>query len=110
MNSRIGIKKMKLHGGHHDGEIIEIHEENLKISPIISVEDDRGKVTEYGLDDNKNFILLTDENRDKLQKGWFVCDDNGNVISNEENEEDAMKKLDEYNKKIDKLNRHLYFE
>ena len=104
MKNRIGIKKMKLHGGLHDGEIIEIHEDNLKMRSIIAMEDGNGKVTEYGLDDNMNYILLTDENRHKIQKGWFVCDDDGNIISNEKNEEDALKKLDEYNKKLDELN------
>ena len=30
-------------------------------------------------------------------RGWFVCDDDGNVISEEKNIEDAQRKLDEFN-------------
>ena len=103
MNNTTGIKKIKLHGGRYDGEIIEVHEELLKMRSILGMEDDNGEVTEYGLDDNMNYILLTDENRDELHKGWFVFDDDGNVISNEKSEEDALKALDEYNNKMDKL-------
>jgi hypothetical protein len=49
MSEENKLRKMELFGGPHDGETIEIHEDNLKIKPIISVETKEGQVTEYGV-------------------------------------------------------------
>ena len=90
------IVKMILHAGPHDGEEIEIHRDNLKIKPRISVENDAGEVSEYGLDNDGKFVWLPDPNDPKVARGIFVCDDNGNVISEEWSIEDALKKMNEF--------------
>lgn len=86
-----------LYGGPHDGEGFSIHRDNLKIKPRISIESESGEVTEYGLDDDEKFVWLPDPNDPKVARGIFVCDDDGNVISEEISIPDALDKLEELN-------------
>lgn len=90
------VKKM-LYAGPMEGHVIEIHEDNLKIRPIINVTDDKGQTFVYGLQ-NDEFIWMSDPDGAPVTSGWFVCDDDGNVISEEQTEEDAKKRLDAFNK------------
>lgn len=93
------IKIMQLYGGPNDGEQIEIHEDNLKIKPIISIENKEGDVTEYALNNQGRFIWLKDHSDENRKRQWFVCDDNGNVISEEKDIDDAFATLDNFNNK-----------
>ncbi|MBI5183233.1 MAG: hypothetical protein HY999_02590 [Nitrospinae bacterium] len=97
MNEDHKIKKMELWGGPHDGEIIEIHEDNLKIKPIISVKNGEGNVTEYIVDNKGKFVWLANPGDENVTRNWFVCDDDGNVISEEKDIKDAFRKLDDFN-------------
>lgn len=92
-----GIIKKTLYGGPCDGEEIEIHEDNLKIKPKVNVTNKDGLTFTYGLDNNGEFVWLPNPDDPKVARGWFVCDDDGNVISEEKSEEDAMRKLDDFN-------------
>lgn len=83
---------MILHGGPHDGEEIQIHRDNLKIMPRVSMTDAEGKVTEYGLDNDGKFVWLPDPSSPKVRRGVFVFDDDGNVISEETSVQDALEK------------------
>ena len=96
------IVEMVLYGGPHDGETIEIHRDNLKIKPRMSVEDENGRVSEYALDDEGKFVWLPDPDDPKVQRGFFVCDDDGNVISEERSVDDVLRKLGELNDDGDK--------
>jgi hypothetical protein len=87
------IKKMILHGGPCDGDEIEIHEDTLKIKPRISMTSSSGKEAEYALDNDGKFVWLPNPNDPKVQRGVFVCDDDGNVLSEEKSIEDAFRKL-----------------
>ena len=91
------IIKKTLYGGPCDGEEIEIHRDNLKIKPRINVTNKDGLTFVYGLDNNDEFVWLPNPDDPKVARGWFVCDDNGNVISEEKNIEDALEKLDDLN-------------
>jgi len=91
------IIKKTLFGGPCDGEEIQIHCNNLKIKPRIKIADKDGLIFVYGLDNNDEFVWLPNPDDPKVARGWFVCDDDGNVISEEKNAEDALKKLDEFN-------------
>jgi len=86
-------------GGPHDGEKVEIHREQLKIKPILSMEDEQGNCSEYELDENGQFVWLPDPNARNFAGKWYICDDDGNVISEECNEQDALDMLDKYNDK-----------
>ena len=88
---------MILYGGPHDGENIEIHPDTLKIKLRISMRDEKGKITEYALDNQGEFVWLPNPNDPKVARGFFVCDDDGNVISEEDSLGDAMDKLDDLN-------------
>ena len=90
------ILKKILYGGPCDGEEIEIHRDNLKIKPRINVTKDGLKLV-YGLDNNDEFVWLPNPDDPKVARGWFVCDDDGKVISEEKSAEDAFRKLDEFN-------------
>ena len=50
------IKKMTLHGGPCDGDEIQIHEDNLKILPRISIKGRDGKEVVYALDNEGKFV------------------------------------------------------
>ena len=89
------IKRMTLHGGPCDGDEIEIHEDNLKILPRISTHGRDGKEVVYVLDNKGKFVWLPDPDDPKVQRGIFVCDDNGNVLSEERSLEDAMQRLED---------------
>ncbi len=91
------IVKKTLFGGPCDGQVIEIHKDNLKIKPRMTVKDKDGLEFVYGLDNNEEFVWLPNPEDPKVARGWFVCDDDGNVISEEKNAEDARRKLDEFN-------------
>lgn len=91
------IVKKTLYGGPCDGEVIEIHRDNLKIKPRINVTNNKGLTFVYGLDNNDEFVWLPDPDDPKVTRGWFVCDDDGNVISEEKTAEDALRRLDEFN-------------
>ena len=89
---------MTLYGGPHDGEKIDIHRDNLKIYPLINVQDQNtGKWSTYGLSNEDKFVWLPNPDDPKVQRGWFVCDDDGNLISKAKTEEDALEKLNEPN-------------
>ncbi len=88
-----GIIKKMLYAGPMEGHVIEIHEENLKIRPIINVTDERGQTFVYGLE-NGEFIWISDPDGSTVTSGWFVCDDDGDVISEEKSEEDARRRVD----------------
>ncbi len=90
------IKKI-LFSGPMDGHEIEIHKDNLKIKPRINITDDKGQIFVYGLDNNNEFIWLSNPDDSNVTRGWFVCDDDGNVISEEKTEENAKRRLDEFN-------------
>ena len=91
------IIEKTLLGGPCDGQIIEIHKDNLKIKPRMTVKDKDGLEFVYGLNNNDEFVWLPNPDDPKVTRGWFVCDDDGNVISEEKNIEDAQRKLDEFN-------------
>ena len=93
-----GIVKKTLYGGPCDGQEIEIHRDNLKIKPKINVSSDDGRNSVYAYDAaTGKFIWTHDARCPKETGGWFVCDDDGDVISEEKSEEDAMDKLDDFN-------------
>ncbi len=77
------IVKMTLYGGPCDGEVIEIHKDNLKIKPQINIKKEEGVIFTYGLDNNNQFVWLPNPDDPKVARGWYVCDDDGNVISEE---------------------------
>lgn len=87
------IKKMTLHGGPCDGEELEIHEDTLKIKPGISMTGRDGKEAVYALDNDGKFVWLPNPDDPKVRRGVFVCDDDGNVLSEEKSIEDALRKL-----------------
>ena len=91
------ILKKTLYGGPCDGQVIEIHKDSLKIKPRMTVKDKDGLEFVYGLDNKDEFVWLPNPDDPKVARGWFVCDDDGNVISEEKNIEDARRKLDEFN-------------
>jgi hypothetical protein len=91
------IVTMILYGGPHDGEEISIHRDNLKRKPRVGIEGKTGETTEYALDDDGKFVWLPDPDDPKVARGMFVCDDDGNVISEERSISDAFDKLDELN-------------
>ncbi len=91
------VKSMTLYGGPHDGEIIEIHRDNLKIKPRISMQDTKGEISTYALDDEGKFVWLPDPDDPKVARGFFVCDDDWNLISEEDTIDDAKDKLDDLN-------------
>jgi len=93
------IITMILNGGPHDGEKVEIHRENLNIKPIINVSDDKDNWTSYALDENNNYVWLSDPEDPNVVNKYYVCDDNGNVISQESSEQSALDMLDKYNDK-----------
>ena len=51
----------------------------------------------YDLDNHGKFVWLPDPNDPKVQRGYFVCNDDGNVVSEERNLTDAYEKLDDLN-------------
>jgi hypothetical protein len=87
------IVEMTLYAGPLDGNTITIHRDNLKIKPRISVEAENGEMIEYALDDDGKFVWLSDPDDPKVARGMFVCDDDGNVISEEGSISDALDKL-----------------
>lgn len=87
--------KRTLYGGPHDGEVIEVHQDSLKIFPRVTMEDDEGVLTEYGLDNDGEFVWLPDPDSPKVARGMFVFDDDGNLISEEKSVEDVLKKLND---------------
>jgi len=89
------IKKMTLHGGPCDGDEIEIHEDNLKILPRISTKGRDAEEVVYALDNEGKFVWLPYPDDPKVQRGFFVCDDDGNVLSEEKSVEDALRKLED---------------
>ena len=89
-----GVVKKTLYGGPRDGEVVEIHEDNLKTKPRITLERDGRKIV-YGLDDSGEFVWLPKPDDPKVARGWFVCDDDGRVISEESSLDDAFRKLDD---------------
>ena len=91
------IVEKTLYGGPCDGQIINIHRDNLKIKPRITIKDNDGLEFIYGCDNNEEFLWLPNPEDPKVARGIFVCDDDGNVISEEQNAEDALRKLDELN-------------
>ena len=91
------IKKI-LRGGPMDGEEVEIHIDNLKLKPILNTTNDKGQTFSYGLDDNDEFVWLPNPDDPKIERKWSVCDDDGNVISEEKTQEDALRTLDDLNR------------
>ena len=91
------LRKILLYGGPHDGETIEIHPHTLKVMPRITMQDEEGNSTQYGLDNHGKFVWLPDPESPKVSRGYFVCDDEGNVLSKEQSIENARKKLDDFN-------------
>lgn len=87
--------ELTLYGGPMDGDTITIARDNLKIKPIVDVETPDGTIVSYALDDDGKFVWLQDPNDPKFQRGMFVCDDDGNVISEEHSIEDVLNKLQE---------------
>jgi len=81
------IIKMKLHGGPHDGEEIEIHRDHLKYEPWLG---------EYKYVDGK-FIYAEDPNDPRFKSRWVVCDDNGEVLKKVDSEEEVFEALDDLN-------------
>ena len=96
MKDSDGIIDMLLYGGPKDGEVIQIHKENLKIKPKITLLSEDNEEIVYALDNDGKFVWLPDPNDTKVQRGYFVCDD-GNVVSEEKNLTDAYEKLDDLN-------------
>lgn len=90
------ILKMTLYGGPMDGEVIEIHRENLKIFPLLSCENDEGVEAVYGLDNSGQFVWLPNPDDPKVQRGGFVCDDDGNVIARVDSPEEALEALEKF--------------
>lgn len=88
--------KKTLYGGPHDGEQIEIHKDHIKLKARIEICGD-GKVSVYGVDDDGRFVWLPDPEDPRVSRGFFVCDDDGRVISEESSTSDALEKLDELN-------------
>lgn len=91
------IVEMPLYGGPLDGNTITIHRDNLKIKPRLSVESPNGGFIEYALDDAGKFVWLPDPHDPKVARGVFVCDDNGDVISEERSIAEALDKLQDLN-------------
>jgi len=91
------IVQMTLHGGPRDGEVVEIHHDNLKIKPRLNMKDKEGYAVVYGLDNEGRFVWLPNPDDPKVARGWFVCDDDGSVISEEKTAGDALRKLDDLN-------------
>ena len=89
------IVKKTLYAGPFDGQLIEVHKDNLKIKPRITVKDKDGMEFVYGLDNKGEFVWLPNPDDPKVCRGTFVCDDDGNLISEEKNSEDAFQKLDD---------------
>jgi len=88
------IITMILYGGPHDGEVVEIHRDTLKIKPRMNMEDDQGEISEYALNNDDEFVWLPNPSDPKVARGFFVCDDDGNAISEERTIGDALDKLD----------------
>lgn len=65
--------------------------------PRITMQDREGHSTQYGLDNHGKFVWLPDPENPKVSRGFFVCDDDGNVLSEEKSIEDARNKLDDFN-------------
>lgn len=87
--------KMTLYGGPHDGEVVQMHQDSLKVFPRVTMEDDEGVMTEYGLDNDGKFVWLPNPDDPKVTRGMFVFDDDGNLISEEKSMEGVLRKLDE---------------
>lgn len=86
-----------LNGGPHDGEEFDIHRDNLRIKPIINVRDEDGNWSSYAPDENGQYVWLPDPDNSWFSPKWYVCDDNGNVISEESSEQDVFETLDKFN-------------
>jgi len=97
MSDKSDILKMKLHGGPHDGEEIEIHRDHLKLKPWIGASfEEGGEVSDYKFVDGK-FIWIEDPNDPQYKSSWMVFDDDGNLLSEVETEEEMHQKLDDFN-------------
>ncbi len=88
-----------LNGGPHDGEKIEIHRDNLKINPKINIKDKNGNWSCYVLNDEDQYVWLSNPDDSLFSNEFYVCDDNGCVISEEYSEEDAIEALNRLNGK-----------
>ena len=93
------IVTMVLNGGPHDGEKIEIHRDNLKIKPIMNVCDENNNWSSYAINDDGNYTWLSSPDDPSNIHKFYVCADDGTVISQEVSEEDALEMLDKYNDK-----------
>ncbi len=89
--------KVTLNGGPHDGEEIEIHIDNLKINPKINIKDKDGNWSCYVLNDEDQYIWLSDPVDSNTSNEFYVCDDDGSIISEEYSEGDAIETLDKLN-------------
>ena len=96
MEDTDGIIEMLLYGGPNDGEVIQIHKENLKIKPRITILSKNREEVVYALDDAGKLVWLPDPDDPKFQRGYFVFDDE-NLISEEKSQNDAYEKLDDLN-------------
>ncbi|MBL9159076.1 MAG: hypothetical protein JNJ70_16470 [Verrucomicrobiales bacterium] len=63
--------------------------------PRLSMRSREGEEATYALDDHGQFVWLPDPDDPKVQRGIFVCDDDGNVLSEEKNIENVLRKLSE---------------
>ena len=97
MEDSDGIVEMLLYGGPNDGEVIQNHKENLKIKPKITMLSKSKEEVTYALDDAGKLVWLPNPDDPKVQRGYFVFDDDGNLISEEKNQSDAYEKLDDLN-------------
>jgi hypothetical protein len=97
MEDQSEIVEMRLYGGPNDGEVIQIHKDNLKIKPRIAISSQDKAEVIYALDNDGKLVWLPDPDDPKVQRGYFIFDDDGNLISEEKTQEDASGKLDDLN-------------
>ncbi len=88
-----------LNGGPHDRKEIEIHRDNLRINPKINIKDKNGNWSCYVLNDEDQYVWLSNPDDSKFSSEFYVCDDNGSVVSEEYSEEDAIETSDKLNEK-----------
>jgi hypothetical protein len=89
----IDIIEITLYAGPLDGNTIRVHRDTLKIKPIVGVQAPSGEWIDYALDNEGKFVWIPDPNDSKVARGFFVCDDDGNVISEEKSITAALDKL-----------------
>jgi len=95
MNENDDLIEITLYGGPKDGEMIQIHKDNLQISPRISLTDDSGNSVVYAPNSQGDFVWLPEPEKENSARSYFVFKDDGTLLSEENSVEEAQDKLDD---------------